>query len=233
MISAILFDLDGTLLDLDLNHFLREYFNLLGPVVGELAGTSAEQALQAVVRGTDAMMAQHPAHTNEEAFRQSFLDSTGIDIADPHPAAVLDSFYAEVFPALRGDKGPRPGATEALEAARATELKLVVATNPIFPRRAVDERARWAGVDTATFAHVTSYENSTSCKPHASYFAEIAERIGVASEECLMVGDDPELDLAAASAGMQTYYVGQGEPAAADRIGDLFDLARFIGDLPR
>lgn len=233
MISAILFDLDGTLLDLDLEQFLREYFALLGPVVGEMTGTPSAEAIRAVFRGTDAMMAEHPGLTNEEVFRTSFLQSTGVDLFEAQPAASLESFYTEVFPTLRGDKGPRPGAVESLEAAREAGLKIVMATNPIFPRSAVDERARWAGVETVRFTHVTSYENSTSCKPYESYFTEIAEQIGVACNECVMIGDDPRLDLAAASAGMRTFYVGPGAAPGADHAGDMRDVAAFIGSLHR
>ncbi len=229
MIRAVLFDLDGTLLDIDLHAFLSDYFSLLGPVLaGLVADGDAHAALGAVLAGTRAMSGAHPGATNEAVFVAKFEALTGVDILQPDNARVVLDFYEHIFPRLHGDHGPKPGAREVVGAAGALGLRRVLATNPIFPRAAVLERLRWAGLTADQFDLVTSYENSSACKPSPTYYKEIAESIDVAPADCLMVGDDAQLDLAAAAVGMKTFFVGTVGGPGADWRGSLGDLSRLL-----
>jgi len=45
------------------------------------------------------------------------------------------------------------------------------------------------------------------CKPNLEYFEEVLSFIDRKPEECLMVGNDVEEDLAAGALGMKTYLV--------------------------
>jgi FMN phosphatase YigB (HAD superfamily) len=173
VIRAILFDLDGTLLDIDIDAFLRGYFSALGPVVATL-GTSADphSALKAVLASTDTMCRPHPGRTNREVFHERFLELTGVDLDEPVAAAAIARFYSESFPPLGEGHGPRPGGIDAVHAARHSGRRVALATNPIFPRAAVDERMRWAGLAQEWFDVVTSYENMRACKPQIEYFEQ-------------------------------------------------------------
>lgn len=230
VLSAVLFDLDGTLLDIDIEPFLREYFAVLGPVVAEVIGRPGDAAfaLQAVIAGTEAMSAPHPGMTNEEAFNVRFAQIAGTDLSVGEAASVVSAFYDEQFPGLRGARGPRQGAAQAVQAARDAGMKVAIATNPIFPAAAIRERLRWAGFSPEDFAVVTSYEYMRATKPHAAYFRQIAEELGVEPSACMMVGDDPVLDLSAADVGMKTFYVGPPLPVVADWAGSLSDLAKLL-----
>ncbi|MDZ4170352.1 MAG: HAD family hydrolase [Coriobacteriia bacterium] len=227
MIHAVLFDLDGTLLDIDLQGFLREYFALLGPELARLVHTDEKTALEAVMQATAAMCEPHVGRTNRSVFEEHFLKLTGADLADPVTRSTLATFYESSFPSLKAGNGPRDGAASAVAATRGHGLKCALATNPIFPYAAVAERVRWAGFSPDQFDLVTSYENSEACKPLPHYFRQIAELLGVAPDACLMVGDDPMLDMAAADVGMRTFYVG-GLPGVTSTwsgsIADLDDL---------
>jgi FMN phosphatase YigB (HAD superfamily) len=70
-----------------------------------------------------------------------------------------------------------------------------------------------------------------ACKPRARYFEQIASMLGVSPTECLMVGDDPQLDLPASGTGMRTFYVGQGAPAGTPDRGSLHDFIAALPDL--
>lgn len=223
---ATLFDLDGTLLDIDLPAFLERYFAALSEVIGGLIGQDAvAPGMDALLRATRTMSEPHDGRTNRDVFGEEFLALCGIDL--DRDAALFDAFYEDVFPALGAGIGPVPGAREAVDAAIASGMRVAVATNPIFPLRAIEHRIAWAGLDDVPFDLVTSFENMTATKPHAAYYRQIAGLLGVDTRECLMVGDDPVLDLAAADVGMLTYYVGDGV-TSADFHGDLARLAKLI-----
>lgn len=226
MLRAILFDLDGTLLDIELADFLGRYFAALErAAAGRFPGIDVVSTISA---STEAMMLPHPGLTNQEAFWKDFRQRTGSGLEEH--ADVFDAFYAEEFPSLIAGSKPFPGTRRVVEEAFALGLRVVVATNPIFPLAAVRHRLDWAGLGDLSFDAVTAYEQMHATKPSPAYYRETAEMIGVAPAECLMVGDDPVLDLAAADVGMRTFYVGPRGDVAADFHGDLDDLC---GLLPR
>ena len=230
MLRAVLFDLDGTLLDIELDSFLRDYFALLGPVVAEVLGhePSDPAGLRAVVSATQFMSAPHFGQTNRDAFNAEFERITGTDLDTPANEAVFTRFYAEIFPTLRATMGPLPGAIEAVETALELGLNVAIATNPIFPMSAVQERMRWAGLENLGVHVVTAYETMRATKPHAAYYLQTAELLGVDPRECVMVGDDRVLDMSAADIGMRTFYVGSDPAPACDWNGTLDELAGLL-----
>lgn len=232
MLTGVLFDLDGTLLDIDIDGFLSDYFGALGPVVAEVLGDGLDPGfgLRAVLDSTSAMVESHPGLTNQAVFNERFQALTGVDLDLEDYALPFERFYSEVFPTLRKTIGPRDGAREAVQTALGLDLRVVIATNPIFPLSAIKERMRWADVDGLEVHAVTSYEIMHAAKPLQAYYSETAGLIGAPARECLMVGDDRVLDMGAADIGMKTFYVGKAPVPACDYSGDLRDL---IALLPR
>jgi HAD superfamily hydrolase (TIGR01509 family) len=224
---AILFDLDGTLLDVDTGRFMDRYFAAVGAL--RIPGHDGD-VIGPLTAGTRAMLGEHPGVTNAETFWSAFEQVSGGPRSLYEPG--FEEFYTNVFPTLREEAGPRPGGREAVEAALESGLSVAIATNPMFPRLAIDQRVAWAGLsDLIDRLAVTSYETSTACKPWPTYFLEVAARLGVEPGECVMVGDDADLDLPASAVGMRTFYVGPDRKASGDMRGDLFDVAAMIGRL--
>lgn len=226
--QGILFDLDGTLLDIDIEAFLERYFVALSEAVKGLVSSPDEHALamKSIHDATGAMMRIHPGETNRETFYRVFKSLTTIDLNDSW--RVFEEFYDEVFPTLGNGIGPAEGARESLNAARECGLKVAVATNPIFPRSAIEDRMNWAGIRPDEVDAITSFEVMRACKPHAEYYRQTCEMIGVEPTQCLMVGDDRMLDLPASSIGMRTFYVGSDSDAPTDYRGDLNVLAEAL-----
>ena len=226
---AVLFDLDGTLLDLDLRSFLRRYFAALevasAPLVSDGSG-SASRFMAALQSAVGMMMEPHPGRTNQEVFYADLHEHTGVDLHVHWP--VFERFYAEVFPTLQDTAAPMLGGRDAVLAAMDLGLGVAIATNPIFPLAAIEQRLRWAGLDDLDLPVVTSYETMRACKPHPEYYRQTAALLDVPAQECLMVGDDRALDLPAADIGMRTFYVGGDEHAAADLRGTLTELAELL-----
>ena len=229
--EALLIDLDGTLIELELDRFVPAYFEALSGYFSELH--SPDQFARHLLTATRTTIRdQERSKTNETTFFADFCRNLGSDRAAIDP--LIREFYRNEFPRLRSWSAPRSHARSVLETARRQGLKLVLATQPVFPHSAAVERLSWGGLSEEYFDLITTIENMHSCKPHPDYYLEIASRIAVAPERCLMAGNDTLEDISATRAGMGTFLVeggviDRGEDALPhDYRGTLADLARFI-----
>ena len=96
-----------------------------------------------------------------------------------------------------------------MRAAFARGLAVIIATNPLFPTTAIEQRLAWAGVpvDEYPYALVTTYENMHAAKPQPAYYREILAAIDCPPDRALMVGDDWKNDIApAAAVGLHTFW---------------------------
>ncbi len=214
MLQAVLFDLDDTLLGNNIDDFIPHYFALLGKYAERYM--PRDRFLKELMVSTQAMATNtDTAVLNRDAFWQAFQQRTGMDPAQME--SYFDVFYQEQFPQLVSVTQPYPLARTVVEASFELGLKVVIATNPMFPRRAVEERLAWDGVPVTEFAYdlVTTYDNMHATKPYLAYYREILDQIGVAPEAALMVGDDWENDIAPALAlGCRAFWIST-EPAPA------------------
>ena len=195
--KAILFDMDGTLLPMDQNVFMKQYFGEMAKVLSPL-GLAPEAVAPTIWAGTKAMMKNTGELTNDEVFWQVFTQVSGLDAAPFRPAA--DAFYSNQFHRARAATAENPLAVEAVRVAREKAQKVVLATNPLFPMVGQKSRMGWVGLKPEDFDLVTSYETDRYCKPNPAYFLDVCRRIGVKPEECVMIGNDETEDMAAATA---------------------------------
>lgn len=231
---ALLLDLDGTLLDINMELFIPAYIRLLAL---EFTKHCSPEAFAAHLLGATREMIEscEPGSTNEAVFFSDFCRRLGQPLESVYP--LFGQFYETGFPLLRSWSKPRPYAREVVDAARGRGLKLALATNPLFPLTAVSYRLEWAGLSPDRFDLITTVENSHFCKPRPEYYLEIAEKISCAPVNCLMAGNDVQEDLCAAEVGMDTFLV---EGMILDRVGgelqytyrgSLEDLARLINEM--
>ena len=198
-LTTILFDLDGTLLPMDNDVFVKTYFGLLAKTLAP-HGYEAKALVDAVWAGTAAMVGNNGRQTNEAVFWEKFAGVFGERVYGDKP--VFEAFYANEFQNARSVCGFNPQAAQTIRRARELGLRLVLATNPLFPAIATRSRIRWAGLNPEDFEWITTYENIGFCKPNPEYYREILRRIGVSPENCLMVGNDVTEDMAAMELGM-------------------------------
>jgi FMN phosphatase YigB (HAD superfamily) len=230
--SSLLFDLDGTLLDVHMPSFLEAYFPLLAPCFGAENDVPAfKRALIDAVR----LMLQNRSGDRPLAriFLESFAAARGMTREGVREA--FHDFHSRDFDRLRPLTRPFPEAKPLLEKALSLGYELTIATNPVFMAEAIESRIRWAGLEEIPFRFVSSIENMHFCKPHPEYFTELLRHLGRSPEECVMIGNDPAKDLPAHSVGIATYYLpGPQEhrrPETADRTGTLKDLSLWLDTL--
>jgi HAD superfamily hydrolase (TIGR01549 family) len=205
-ITTILLDLDDTLLDSNTPAFVAAYIKKLDQALRHFLPVPDD--FMRVLRSAMAHMQANndPTVTNHQAFYDTFLSYFNGDRAKVLVA--IDQFYRESYPTLRSLVQPRPEAAPLVETLFKNGYRVIIATNPVFPRTAVEQRLAWAGVLDYPYELVTWLENMHFSKPAAAYYDEIFDRIKTTPQETLMVGDDPVNDIAPArSLGLPTWWI--------------------------
>ena len=203
-ITTVLFDLDGTLLPMDQDEFTKKYFKLLAAKIIPF-GYDPEEIVNGIWAGTAAMVKNDGSRTNEEAFWERFAQTCGDKVLCDK--ALFEDFYANDFNRARQFCGFNEKSKQTVEYLKSKGIRVALATNPIFPLTATENRIEWAGCSPDDFEIYTTYENSRFCKPDPSYFKEVAEKLGTAPGECLMVGNDVEEDMIAETVGMKVFLL--------------------------
>ena len=204
MLTAVLFDLDGTLLPMDQDVFVKTY---LGGMAKKMVphGYDPQLLAKAVWKGTAAMMANDGSVKNETVFWQVFDSVMGKACRGDEP--LFEDFYRTDFQKARNVCGFDERAGQTVRSIRAMGLRTVLATNPLFPPIATRSRVCWAGLQPEDFEWITTYDNSSFCKPNPDYYREILDKLGLRAEECLMVGNDAVEDMAAEKLGMKVFLL--------------------------
>ncbi len=204
-IKAVLFDLDGTLLPMDQNQFLKGYFGLLTEKMVK-SGYEAKTFMKALLSGTDAMVVNDGSKTNEAMFWEVFGSFYTAETLPP--ITLFDEFYASDFPKTRAFCGYDARPRKIVDKVKEKGLICALATAPAFPAIATETRMGYVGLKPDDFVLYTTYENSTYCKPSKEYYREVAAKLGCDPAECLMVGNDVTDDMVPAAAlGMQVFLL--------------------------
>lgn len=236
MITTVLFDLDGTLLPMDLDPFLEHYFGLLTKKLSA-HGYDAEKVLNGMWEGLMTMIANDGSRTNEDAFFDAFCKETSRNARADIPLFL--QFYENEFQDAKTYCGFDPKAVETVFAVKARGLRTVLATSPLYPAVATKQRILWAGFKPEDFEAWTTYENYHHCKPNPAYYEELLENLGLRPEECLMVGNDATEDMVAQTLGIKVFLLPKWlvnrnhVDISSYPQGDFDDLLRFIDALQK
>ena len=234
MIRYILFDLDGTLLPMDQEIFVKDYFTRLAKHIGPF-GYDTNTLFQNLWKGVGAMVMNDGNVKNEVVFWKVFEQLYGKRVYDD--IGLFEEFYRTDFQNTAKVCGYDPEAKRCVDAVKDMGYKVVLATNPIFPAIATESRMRWAGLAPEDFDYYTTYENSCYGKPNLKYYEEILEKIGAKPEECLMVGNDVAEDMVAEKLGMKVFLLTDciinkhNEDIEKYPHGKFEDLMKFIKEL--
>ena len=185
MLTTVLFDLDGTLLPMDQEQFVKCYLGLLARKMAP-RGYDPKLLVTTIWKGTEAMYRNDGTRSNE---------------------AVFWDFYQNEVQQARESCGFDPRSAETVRAIRAMGLETALATNPLFPPSATESRVRWAGLQKEDFRLITTYDNARYCKPNPAYYQDILDALHVSPRECLMVGNDAKEDLAAKVLGIPVFLL--------------------------
>lgn len=234
MLKAILLDLDGTLLGMNQDEFVKEYLSSLAKKASEY-GYEPKRFIKTVWTGVEKMTFNDGSKNNENVFWDTF--SKEYDSSMVINKNIFDEYYSNEFENIKNICEYDKNSKHLIKELKGEGYILVLATNPFFPAVATEARMRWAGLDKNDFTLYTTYENSCHCKPNIEYYKDILKTINCKAEECLMVGNDVSEDMIANSIGIKTFLVTK-YLINKDNLnvkeypqGDFDDLLKYIHTL--
>ncbi len=234
--EAILFDLDGTLIDFDTMKFIKLYLGAAAKYFRDVID-SPEYFTKAILDSTSVM--EHADTPNQLAFYDFFNDFCPKfdSIKCDEIINRFKDFYASDFAVVEPIIRPMDGAKDLIDYLKNnfSKTKLVVATNPVFPLIAITQRMKWGGINPEDFDYITHAENSYFCKGNTKYWSEISEKIGIDPSKSLVVGNDGLRDMSAKLVGYKTFFIestaerkeginSKTEPDYRGEIKDIFSL---------
>ncbi len=205
MYKNYLFDLDGTLLPMDMQNFTEHYFKSLCKKASPAIGIEPQVLINSVLGGLKAMSTNDGVENNHDVFWKAASSVCGKDLTQY--SELFDDYYKNEFEYAKRATQVTPYAKKSIDYIKQHGGRLIAATNPIFPKVATYKRLEWAGVSPDDFEYITVYENSGFCKPNLKYFENICEKCKISPSDSIMIGNDVDEDLCAAKLGFDTYLV--------------------------
>lgn len=205
-IRAILFDLDGTLID-------------SAPDLG----AAADQ--MRVARGLPSLpMADYRPFAGSGA-RGMLRVAFGMQPEDAEFPTMREEFFQNYERRITQDTTVFDGVSDMLASIVARQLHWGVVTNK--SKRFTEPLSRQMALFASAGA-VVSGDTTPHAKPHPEPLLEAARRIGVAPQDCVYVGDDERDIIAGKAAGMHTVaavygYLGEKQSVAHWEADDVIN----------
>ena len=229
MSATILFDLDDTLLKNEMGVFMPAYLRSLQECLSEVV--SPDQFLPVWLAAVRPMMGEeHLERTLLDVFYDDFSEKLAIRREDV--AQRIEGFYRAEYIQLKETTDVVPGAQQIVRVLAERGYSMAIATNPLFPRNAVEERLRWAElpVSNSVFKWISGADYFHFAKPNPAYYAELLGYLGWPEEPVVMVGNDPLNDIQGAEKlGLKTYHTVDGQFASTESVGgEIEDVLAWL-----
>lgn len=232
--KTILFDLDGTLLPMNLEKFMNLYITgLTEKFKPFLAPEVFRDRLWAATKSM--MNNTGRKKTNEKVFENTFMQD--LPMTKEEVKNIFHQFYKNDFDVVKPSTWKEPKMVEIVNILKEKNYQIAIATNPLFPKEAVLQRVDWAGLNKEDFQFITTYELMHAAKPNTEYYEELLEYLNASPKEAMMIGNDAFEDLAAGSLGIQTYLLTDHllnkekqkiEPTIQGSSQDLLELVKTL-----
>ena len=234
MRDTFLFDLDGTLLPMDYDMFMKLYFYNIGDYFKERLDPNL--LAKYIMSATEVVITDKSGLSNEDKFMNHFAALVNDDIEWFKEQFI--QFYTSQFENVQASTYKSPEMRQSVDLLKKKGYKVVIATNPLFPMVANEERIKWAGFTADEFDYVSCFEDSSYTKPHLEYYQGVLDKIGKKPEDCFMVGNDIFDDLSSGHLGIETYLTTdhlvnkRNLENTANHTGTYKDFLEFVQKLP-
>lgn len=231
--KAILFDLDGTLLPLNIDQFMHLYFQEMSKIFEDLL--NRDELVDKIMAATKAMILDTTDRRNESVFMETYDALVEEDLAIHRKK--FDDFYKTTYNEAKVSSTMSAEMVRSVHLLKEKGYKILCVTNPLFPKAAILDRIRWAGLEPEDFDYITNFEANTSCKPQLKLYEEVLAHNDLVAEDCMMVGNDVQEDMIAGTLGMTTFLVEDyilhrtEDPIEVTYRGSAKDFLAFVESL--
>lgn len=232
--NTFLFDLDGTLLPMDMKQFEKLYFGGMAGIFHDLI--DQKELVSLIWASTKEMVSNTEYRTNEDVFMTDFGNRVKGELAEYQER--FNKYYDTEFHKVKQSTREVKSMRESIKLLKGKGYKIVIATNPLFPKSAIHTRIRWAGFEPEEFDYISTFESNHYCKPQIKYYEEVLVDINKSPQECMMVGNDVQEDLIVKTLGVKTYLITDNmlhrteEDIITDYKGTYEDFYEFVKTLP-
>lgn len=235
MIKNIIFDLDGTLINTRQNDFNKLFFESVYKRFVE-EGYNGKQICEIMMECISLMLKNDGKASNELVFINNLTSKTNIEKEKLED--IFNKFYCYDYGNLISCVDKINVSKTIIDILKEKGYNLILATNPLFPIIAIEKRAKWGNIDCDCFSYITSYENSSYCKPNINYYREIIDKNNLKIEETMMVGNDLIEDLIIEKLNVPCYIVtdnmvNESNLNNCTRKGNFNDLLELVDKLPK
>ena len=207
MLKAVFFDLDGTLLSIKDEEFVKLYFKLITTKMINY-GFEVEALIKNLWAGNKLMYNNDGSKTNEEVFWDYFKLAYGDDIINSKEE--FDKFYTNEFKQINQCIKDNKISKEIVKYVKENKLLCILSTNPLFPRDCTLTRMSFNDLYEDDFDYITSYENSNYTKPNPMYFQVLLDKFNLKPEEVILFGNNEYEDAwCAYQLGIKTYLINE------------------------
>ena len=214
-IKTVLFDMDGTLLNMGESAFEKEYLKRMVLFLEQRYPGYGKDLVKAVGYGAEMMKVSDGSRTNLEVFWEAFEKASGKTRDEIEP--VITQYYQTDFTHIGDTYVPDEDMQNTVRTLHQKGYQLLVATTPVIPHIANEERVRWSGLSDIPWLDVTSFETYNYSKPNVKYFEQICSKYQLNPAECLMIGDSLVKDYPATELGMDFYLLLNEDSPEAEK----------------
>lgn len=219
--KAILFDLDGTLMPITNEDFQKVYLSSLAEKLSPYI--EPKLMLNAMWQSLEVMMNDQSQKMNDRVFFKHMNQLLGKDLVETLTPE-FEAYYLNEFKVLKDALDSNHEMVETISYLKNKGYDLIVATNPMFPAVAVEQRIKFSGLKVDDFKYVSNFELHSATKPNVKFYEEVLEINNLKPEECLMIGNDMQEDMVVKHLGMDgwiitDYLITNGEKDISDWSG--------------
>jgi putative hydrolase of the HAD superfamily len=211
--KAIIFDFDDTLEDFKAakEHAHRKVAEMMLEQHGVYEASTVKMLYDIDWLFSRKSMHSSPRMFDRHLWFEEYFRRIGVEATKQQVHEAVEHYWRYAIEAAK----PMPHAAEVLAELK-KRYRLAVVTDSDGERGPKIERAKTCGILNIMDIFVTSDETGIN-KPDKRFYDIVSERLGVKAEECVMVGDKPEVDLKLAKElGMMTVWMKHGDWAGRE-----------------
>ena len=197
--KTFLFDLDGTILELNWEVFEKLYYGGLAKYFAHLI--EKDKIIPYIYASYQYMVSVTDDRLNKEKFYDKLTEISGVDrqvLMDNEPI-----YYIEQYDNLQSVTTVVEEMVESVRILKAKGYPLIIASQPAFPAIATRKRISWTGLSEDDFLKVTNFENSYASKPSIEYYQQLLDEFNLKPQDCIMVGNNRQEDMMITELGVE------------------------------